>query len=127
VLQSFAHYTEKKRLILEQRQPVGPVPLAAVYVLSQPDKTSDPLDIAIGPLRTSEALFAIIKHTFQLDTTAPEVLRRCFRQYEWLAKSVPFFRLAFPRHHACLPSVNLAILSHLQTLHPAVLTAQSLP
>jgi hypothetical protein len=124
-LQPLAHYTEKRRLLFEQPQPKGPVPLAAIYRLSQPDETGESTEIAIEPMRTSEALLEIIKHTFQLDTTDQQILRRGFRQYEWLAKSVPFFRLAFPRQHAYLPAVNRAILSHLQTLQPAVLIEHS--
>lgn len=113
-----AHYTEKRRLLLAQSHPDAPVPLASVYVLSHPQKMKR-AGVTIEPLRASEALLAIVKHTFQLDSTCREQLCRSFRQYEWLAKSVPFFRLTFPRRHAYLAAVTTAVLNHLETLPPA--------
>ena len=117
-LQPLAHYTEKKRLLLEQHHPEAPAPLASVYVLSCPPARNRVTGVTIGRLRTSEALLEIIKHTFQLDSANPERLRRSFKQYEWLARSVPFFRLTFPRQHSYLSAVTAALLNHLETLQP---------
>jgi hypothetical protein len=69
--------------------------------------------MTITPLLTSEALLATVKHTFQLDISDRDKLEQAFRRYEWLAKSVPFFRLDFPREYSFLPAVNLAILKSL--------------
>jgi hypothetical protein len=69
--------------------------------------------VTITPLVAREAFLETVKHTFQLDTTNREKLGGAFRKFEWLANSVPFFRLAFPREHSFLPAVNKAILNHL--------------
>jgi hypothetical protein len=113
VLQPLAHYTDKKRLLFDQDQFDGPLSLRAIYVLTQPGKVQNIDDLAITPLGVSEALLETVKHTFQLDITDRKKLGQAFRQHEWLAKSVPFFRLAYPRDHAFLPSVNDAILNQL--------------
>jgi hypothetical protein len=117
-LQPLAHYTDKKRLLFDQDHFAGPLSLRAIYVLSQPEKlpaTAD--DVAITPLTASEALLEIVKHTFQLDVTDRRRLGQAFRQYEWLARSVPLFRLDFPREHSFLPSVQTAILDHFDLIH----------
>jgi hypothetical protein len=116
VLQPVAHYTEKKRLLVEQDQFNGPTLLSAIYVLTEPEDSEEFTGVTITPLAESEAIFEAIKHTFQLDISDRAKLRRDFKQYEWLAKSVPFFKLAFPREHACLSSVNRAILDHLNVI-----------
>jgi hypothetical protein len=114
LLQPVAHYTEKKRLLFAQKNLNGSVLLSSVYVLEQPKAMEDVISVTITPLAASEALLEIVKHTFQLDSTDRTRLGRAFRQYERLAKCVPFFRLAFPRQYASLSTVNVAILNHLE-------------
>jgi hypothetical protein len=116
VLQPVAHYTEKKRLFIEQDYFGDPSLLSAIYILAEPQDTEGSSDVAISPVTASEAIFEAIKHTFQLDVTDYNRLARDFRRYEWLAKSVPFFRLAFPREHASLYAVHVAILDHLELI-----------
>ena len=113
VLQPLAHYTDKKRLLFDQDQFDGLLSLMAIYVLIQPGNMQEITGVTITPLAASEALLETVKHTFQLDIANREKLGQAFRQYEWLAKSIPFFKLAFPREHAFLPAVNRAILDHL--------------
>lgn len=112
VLQPLAHYTDKKRLLFDQKELDVPLSLRAIYVLTQPENMQDVTGVTITPLVASEALLETVKHTFQLDVTDRQKLGQAFRRYEWLAKSVPFFRLAFPREHAFLSAVNEAILNH---------------
>lgn len=114
VLQSMAHYTDKKRVLFDQDLETDSLFLKAVYVLAQPE--NDGNDVTITPLTAREGLFEIVKHTFQLDVTDHEKLGQAFKRYEWLAKSVPFFRLTYPRDHAVLPTVHAAILNHLDGL-----------
>jgi hypothetical protein len=114
VLQPMAHYTDKKRVLFDQDLAIDSLSLKAVYVLAEPENAANA--VIIVPLSPSEGLFEIIKHTFQLDVTDHEKLGQAFKRYEWLAKSVPFFRLTYPRDHAVLPSVNAAILNHLNGL-----------
>jgi hypothetical protein len=117
VLQPLAHYTDKRRLLFDQDHVDGPRSLKAIYVLTQPENMQDITGVTITPLGASEAFLETVKHTFQLDITDREKLGQAFRQYEWLAKSVPFFRLAFPREHAFLSAVNMTILNHLDLIH----------
>ena len=114
VLQPMAHYTDKKRVLFGQDLGVDSLSLKAGYALAQPE--NDVSGVTITPLTVSEGLFEIVKHTFQLYVTDHEKLGQAFKRYEWLAKSVPFFKLTYPRDHAVLPSVNAAILNHLDGL-----------
>jgi hypothetical protein len=116
VLQPLAHYTDKKRLLFNQEHFDSRLPLHAIYVLSHAENMHETTDVTITPLAAHEALLETVKHTFQLDVTNREKLGLAFRKYEWLAKSVPFFRLVFPREHSLLPSVNMAILNHLDRI-----------
>jgi hypothetical protein len=112
VLQPLAHYTEKKRLLFEQSHDARLV-LRSIYVLALQQEVKDIGGVTITPLAVREALMEIIKHTFQLDVTDRKRRGQAFRQHERVAKSVPFFRLTFPRGYAVLPAVHMAILDHL--------------
>jgi hypothetical protein len=116
VLQPLAHYTDKKRLLFEQNHADGPHSLRAIYVLTAPDDLQDAAGVTITALTASEALLETVKHSFQLDITDRKKLGQAFRQYEGLAKCVPFFRLSFPREHTLLPSVNRSVLGHLDSV-----------
>ena len=124
-LQSMAHYTEKKRVLLQQAAADGPLSLRAMYILIQPEHPEKADCVSITPLGPSEALFEIVKHTFQLDVTDREKLAQSFRRYEWLVKSVPFFKLAYPRDHAMLPTVHSTVLNHLYSLADQQTTSTS--
>ena len=115
-LQSMAHYTEKKRVLFRQGQLDDPLWLRAVYVLTEPEEDQEMSGVTILPLSPREALFQIVKHTFQLDISDGEQLGKAFRRYEWLVRSVPFFQLTYPRDHALLPIVDTTILNHLAAL-----------
>jgi hypothetical protein len=85
-------------------------------VLTEPEEDQEMNGITILPLSPREALFQIVKHTFQLDISDGEQLGKAFRRYEWLVRSVPFFQLTYPRDHALLPIVDTTILNHLAAL-----------
>lgn len=116
VLHPLAHYTDKKRLLIDQEQFEGPLSLRAIYVLAQPDSLQNTNGVTITPLPASDALLETVKHAFQLDITDRRKLGQAFRQYEWLARSIPFFKLSYPREHEFLSSVTLAILNHLDLI-----------
>jgi hypothetical protein len=117
-LQPLAHYTDKKRILFEQNHPNGSRSLSAIYVLSEWEKSTEKPSVRISPLTPAQAMLEAVRHTFTLDVTDRERLTQAFRRYEWLAKSVPFFRLAFPRRHALLSHVNQVILNHLGFIEP---------
>jgi hypothetical protein len=112
-LQPLAHGTDKKRVLFDQDRFDGPLSLLAIYVLARPENVAEINSVTITSLATNEALLETIKHTFQLDITDREKLAQAFKQYEWLAKSVSFFRLTYPRDHTFLSAVNQSILNHL--------------
>lgn len=115
VLQPLANYTDKKRLLFDQADSDAPRSLRAIYVLAPPDDLQDSENITITSLSASEALLETVKHSFQLDITDRKKLGQAFMQRERLARSVPFFRLSFPREHVILPAVNASILSHIDS------------
>jgi hypothetical protein len=127
VLQPLAHYTDKKRLLFEQDHSAGPYSLGAIYVLAAADELRDSDDVKITPLTASEALLEAVKHSFQLDITDRKKQGQAFKQYEGLAKSVPFFSLGFPREHSLLPSVNRSVLSHLDSLQDGRIHSRAEP
>lgn len=116
-VQTVAHYSEKKRLVFEQPNHLAPFPLRAVHIITEPEDEDESTDILITPLMPSEALLEIVKHSFQLDQTDRNWMRQAFRQYERVAKSVPFFRLTYPRDFALLATVQATILAHLEQLN----------
>jgi hypothetical protein len=121
--QSLAHYTDKKRVFVNQPSFSGSNVLKSVYVLAQSNSEREISGVTILPLTASEALFEIIKHTFQLDVTDQQRLGQAFKRYEWLARSAPFFKLTYPRDHTYLPAVNKAVLEHLEMLQDRQLAA----
>ena len=114
-LRPMAHYTDKRRVLFRQAPAEHPFWLRAVYVLAEPE-SEQMRDVVIIPLSAREALFEIVKHTFQLDVTDLARLSQAFKRHEWLVKSVPFFRLSYPRDHDMLPVVNADVLNHLNEL-----------
>jgi hypothetical protein len=132
-VQSLAHYTDKKRLVVGDRAAAGPFPLRCVYILANTDETDEvdetgeidaaddaeecdeAAQVRITRLETGRALLETIKHTFQLDNTDRVRISHSFQQYATLAKRVPFFQLAFPQRFTSLPAVNQAILEHLDS------------
>ena len=115
-LQSMAHYTDKKRVLFRQGGSDHLHWLRAIYVLDAPEEGQEMNGVTVISLTSREALFEIVKHTFQLDVSDREQLGKAFKRYEWLAKSVPFFRLTYPRDHAFLSHVNAFVLNHLASL-----------
>ncbi|MGE5374366.1 MAG: hypothetical protein ACM3XO_04850 [Bacteroidota bacterium] len=115
-LQTLAHYTDKKRFVFQQ-DPAGASHLMkAAFVLTKPDDNQPVDSIRITPLSPGEGLLEAVRHTFQLDVTDRLRLAQAFRRYEWLAQSVPFFKLSYPRDHTLLPAVQAAVLEHVAQL-----------
>jgi len=112
-LQPLAYYTDKRRLVYKQSPLSSPNLLSSVYILTQPEKTTQTAEVEIIPLAASEAFLECIKHTFQLDITDRARLEGSFRQFEHLVKSVPFFRLTYRHDFALLPTLHNVIENHL--------------
>lgn len=68
--------------------------------------------VEIRPMRPSEALMELVKHSFLLDTKVEGFLAAHFEELAALANRPIFFRLEFPRRYEELPKVQQAILEH---------------
>jgi hypothetical protein len=68
--------------------------------------------IYITPVRKSEALIELVKHSFLLDVQARLSLSDHFEQLSRLVAGVPCYRLDYPRRFEALPAVRAAILRH---------------
>lgn len=114
--QAVAHYSDKKRLVVGQFPGSKPLMLRAVYAIEEPAEEDESTEVEIVPLTTSEALLEIVKHTFQLDNTDRNRIRQAFKHYERVARSVPFFRLTYPRDFDLLVTVQTTLLTHFDQL-----------
>lgn len=114
-LSEVAHYSKKKRVKLHSaRVPFskGPVPLQSVYLLAPLEETEEMTEVVITRLSPQESFIELVKHTFQLDITDRVKLRRGFEAVGRLAAAPIYYRLAFQRDVALLPTVCEAILAH---------------
>jgi hypothetical protein len=84
------------------------VPLAALYVLGDPQARSR--SITIEPLPAGDALLAVIGHSFNTIVLDRERLANQFVLGTRLAQRVPIKRLSYPRSLARLPDVCDAVL-----------------
>ncbi|MCC9077932.1 hypothetical protein FKZ61_017690 [Litorilinea aerophila] len=110
-----AHYTEKKRVLLERAGPLPATPLSRVYVLLPPGDSTAGQEVTIRPMAANEAMLEVIRHAFQLDVTDRDWLAAAFHRYARLVNRIPFFFLAYPREHTLLPVVQRAIEQHMET------------
>ncbi|GIV76711.1 MAG: hypothetical protein KatS3mg050_1105 [Litorilinea sp.] len=113
-----AHYTEKKRVLLDRGGPLPTAPLDRVYVLLPPGDSAAGQEVTIRPMASNEAMLEIVRHAFQLDVTDCDWLAAAFHRYASLANRVPFFFLAYPREHALLPLVQRTIERHMGMGYP---------
>ena len=86
-----------------------PVPLAALYVLAEPGGVRQAVITALTP---TEALSALMGHSFILDVDDRPRVRALFNQFGDIAEQVGCFSLDYPRDYADLPSVLDAIITH---------------
>lgn len=85
-------------------------PLKAIYFLDDGDSPS----ISINPVRGSNSIVELEKHSFLLDMENREILKKHFQQISDLAKDVNCFYLKYPRQYDSLPEVQRAIIEHTQ-------------
>jgi hypothetical protein len=116
VLPQVAHYTEKKRLDLDNGLfpfSADPAPLQGMYVLTPYQETEDMRAITIAPLSPRDAFMELVRHACRLDITDRERLSEEFEFLGWVAASLPLHRLAYPRDLSRLSAVREAILENL--------------
>lgn len=109
----------KKRIAARPEIPFAKaaVPLAAIYLLTEPGAFESP---QIKHLSPPEALTALMSHCFILDVEDKPAVRGHFHQLSDLAVQMGCFTLDYPRRYGDLPSVIDAVIAHASRggLHP---------
>jgi hypothetical protein len=93
----------------------SPVPLKALYVLSEPSSpgTRASAGVLIEPLSGRDAFLEVIRAAFNLVVLDPQRIANQFAFATRLAESVPIRRLTYPRRLSALPEVCDAVLADL--------------
>lgn len=109
-----AHYTSKKRVSLNGAIPFcqSPAPVSALWFLASREPAGDDSPVVASRLAPREAMMELISHSFQLDVLDKQRLKRHFEQVGQLARSVPVFRLSYPRDRSLLPKIMETVLAH---------------
>lgn len=89
-----------------------PRPLKALYFLG--DNRVDSALIKLA--NDADTLIELVRHSFLLDIDQHQSLSLHFAQLADLVKTVPCYRLDYPRHYAALPMVREAVASHALSL-----------
>ena len=110
-----AHYSEKRRVpvALPEIADTG-VAVDALYLLADPADNDG--SISITPLRPAEICLALIKHSFRLDLSDRAASAKQLERCSHIARTVPAFRLDYPRDYAQQDALVLAITQHLAAL-----------
>ncbi len=104
----------KKRVQVTGMDPIYPVRLSRVYLLTSPEKTLD-TRIEIDAAPAGEALVELVRHAFCLDVCDRQMLERQFSRLQRLVEYVPICRLTYPRDFAHLQAVAVAITDDLRS------------
>jgi hypothetical protein len=85
-----------------------PMPLRVLYVLGPGEAAA----VRISRMTSTDALAALINHSFFLDAEDRARMARHFEAVAQLAETVPVFALDYPRDYDALPGVTRAIRQH---------------
>ena len=83
-------------------------PLKSIYFLDDSVSSS----ISINPVRGSDSIIQLEKHSFLLDMEHKKILKNHFQQISDLAKDINCFYFKYPRQYSVLPEVQRAIIEH---------------
>lgn len=112
-LLAFAHYSDKKRLVVEHAMidhKNDPLPLLALFILSRPQDSIDNDRVVIEPLSSVETLVALTRHSFKLDFTDKLGISSSFLRLGEMSRLIPAFSLRYPRRPSFLKHVTEAVL-----------------
>lgn len=110
-----ANYTQKRRVPMAPPAHVaGGVPIDALYLLGDPADADG--NIHVSPLRPAEICLALIRHSFRLDLKDRVASARHLERCSAIARSVPAFRLDYPRDYGLHDELEQAICQHLAAL-----------
>lgn len=105
-----AHYTRKKRLVIENGAETRDHNLAAIFFLS-PLTGKQNKTVAITPIHGLQCIMKLVECSFGLYGGTNDELRRHFIKQGSLANSaIPFLQLGYPHQYNQLPAVCKRIL-----------------
>ena len=110
-----AAYTSKRRVpMVAPQAPVQACLVDAIYLLGDPEGAGE--TFRISPLRPAETCLSLIKHSFRLDLSDRQASARQLERCSEVARSVPAFRLDYPRDYTRQDELVDTITRHLATL-----------
>lgn len=113
-----AHFTGKRRVGIDGREALAPLPLKGLYVLAPPQKQGEEAAIKIEPLPPGDGLTELVRYAFPLDISDRVMLARQFLFFGKVVSRIPVRRLTYPRDFSLLPAVQEAILRDMETAAP---------
>ncbi|MDQ6663587.1 MAG: hypothetical protein M3Z23_04265 [Acidobacteriota bacterium] len=111
-LSKVAHYSRKKRVGAREALPFRGerIGLSRIYVLGDPDETTDSGVPFIAPLSPRDAFMELVQFAFLMDITDRAALSEKFQAIGRTAALPIFRRLSYPHEFSLLHSVRAAIL-----------------
>lgn len=116
-LAPFAHYSEKKRVVLEQvALPYNraPLPIRGAFFLAPPEEAEASGRIEVTPVSPGEAFIEMCKQLFNLDINDRDWMKQSFTTLGRVRDWPRFARLSYPRQMGMLPSIQEAILASIK-------------
>lgn len=110
--QPVAPYTRKRRLtgMDSGSRQQDMYPLAAIFLLDQPQLGSSKTGPVIEEAGGVEATMALVRSMFVMDSSEADMQRKSFQLISAVLNSnTPILRLRYPRRYECLPSVREVI------------------
>jgi hypothetical protein len=104
-IDTVAHYSTKKRVILNQDDPTEyqkGIPVLAMFVLAQPDQASTS-DVTLESLSNREAFIGLTRQCFQLDVMDIERSKRHMQALGRIVPRLSAYRLFIPHDYELLP------------------------
>ncbi|RKZ48760.1 MAG: hypothetical protein DRQ48_02915 [Gammaproteobacteria bacterium] len=103
-----AHYTSKERLILHHVEPekAEPIPVSAIFLLSDPDIGSVDT-VSIKKIQGAKEIMAIVEQTFLMDIEDKATISKQFTNASVLNEVSPvLYGLSYPRKYEMLAEVR---------------------
>lgn len=110
---SLAHYSAKKRVVLDRNDQVGMrggIPILSVVVLAPPDSRPGEPPVSLDRLSFREVFIHLLKQTFQLDVRNPDKIGWLVHSLGRIAVRLPTYQLRMPRDYTLLELVRQKIL-----------------
>ncbi len=118
--QNVSHYSSKRRIIFPEKmaEPPSPIPIKAIFVLTDPAETPNDHSLAFSPVTGYQAAMALTRHCFHLDPTDYPLMARQLKTIAEIcaAKNLAIYTLHFQRDHGLLPEIRKEIVAFVSSL-----------